>query len=141
MIATLLVVIILGVVAAIVITQESPSTPMPSPGANGSTTTTVPHTVGSGADLAARAACEADFVALTTALNDYRALNGSLPGPGTSWAISAANGGPLLVTWPSEPRYFSITWNGSALSVIPVRGTSSHGTAGSVAAKTGCFSI
>jgi hypothetical protein len=140
MVATLLVVVILGVLATIVLTLQSPSTTSGTgattpPG----TTSTLPQTVGSGADLAARVACESDYLSITTALSAYRTLNGAWPSPGTSWATSSTRGGPFLQVWPSEQRYFSITWNGNFLSVVPAHGVVSRSNAGTSSPKTGCF--
>ena len=140
LVATLLVVVILGVLATIVLTLQSPSTTSGTgattpPG----TTSTPPKSVAGGADLAARVACESDYLSITTALSDYRTLNGAWPGPGTSWATSSTRGGPFLQVWPSEQRYFSITWNGNVLSVVPAQGVASHSNAGTSSPKTGCF--
>jgi len=105
----------------------------------GVTPTTAPATPESGAQEAAVSACQANYQAIETALADYRALNGSLPAAGTAWATVAGNGGPYLQVWPESATYYSITWNGSQLGVIPVRGASSHGDDGTSSPKTGCF--
>ena len=140
MVATLLVVVILGVLASVVLTLQSPSTKSVAGDATPpGTTSTLPETIGSGAELAARAACETDYLSITTALNDYRTLNGAWPSAGTSWATSSTHGGPFLQVWPSEEQYFSITWNGSFLSVVPAQGVESRSNAGTSSPKTGCF--
>ena len=122
LVATLLLVVILGVLAAVVLSGKHPTT-----------------TTGTGADFAARAACESDFLAVTAALNDYRTLNGAAPSSGISWATAKAHGGPYLTTWPGQTRYFSISWNGAILSVVPTTGASSHGNVGTRSPKTGCY--
>ena len=58
---------------------------------------------------------------------------------GVAWATATANGGPYLQAWPESANYYSITWNGAQLSVIPVRGAPSHGSDGASSPKTGCF--
>jgi len=84
-------------------------------------------------------ACQANYQAIETALADYRSLNGSSPAPGDAWATSASNGGPFLQVWPQSALYYSITWNGAELSVVPARGTSSHGSDGTSSPRSGCF--
>jgi Tfp pilus assembly protein PilX len=143
MIATLITLIVLAVMVVIMFNTLSGS-----PSSTGTTTTTpgetvtpttAPVTPASGAQEAAVSACEANFQAIQTALGDYRALNGSAPAAGTAWATSSANGGPLLQSWPESAAYYSITWNGEELSVIPVRGAPSHGSDGTSSPKSGCF--
>ena len=141
MVATLVAIIILGVAAAAFLSQASPS-PSTSAGTSGTpgATTTAPSSVGGGADIAAQSACLVDFRSITSALSDYRTLNGVLPDPGIAWATSTEHGGPFITTWPAQPRYFTLTWNGTVLSVHPARGVASHGTAGSSSPPTGCYS-
>ena len=141
MLGTLLTVIVLGVMVVIMLnTLGSPSgtgAGTTIPGA----TTTVPKTVASGAQVAAASACQVNYLAIETALADYRSLNGSLPAAGAAWATAAANGGPYLQVWPGSALYYSITWNGAQLSVIPVRGAASHGSDGAGSPKSGCFAV
>jgi type II secretory pathway pseudopilin PulG len=139
MIGTLAVVLILGVLATIVLSSNHPATPSGSGASPLVTTTTVPQSVGSGAQEAAISACKLNFQALTTALADYRALNGAYPAAGTTWATSSTNGGPYLAAWPTDAHYYSIAWNGLILSVIPVRGVASQGSIGTSSPVTGCF--
>jgi hypothetical protein len=94
--------------------------------------------VASGATEATSAACEANFAIVNSALQEYRSLNGGDPPAGTAWAT---RGGALLETWPSDPSSYAITWNGRALTVAPVHGTPSHGSAGDQALKTGCYAL
>lgn len=140
LVATLVLVVILGVLATVVLSGEHPSA---TTGTGASTlpgtASTMPQNAGTDADLAARAACESDFLAVTAALNDYRTLNGAAPSSGISWATAKAHGGPYLTTWPGQTRYFSITWNGAILSVVPTTGASSHGNVGTRSPKTGCY--
>jgi type II secretory pathway pseudopilin PulG len=139
MISTLAVVVILGVLVTIVLSTKHPATPSGAGSSSSLSTTTVPQSVGSGAQEAAISACQLNFQALTTALTDYRALNGAYPAAGTAWATSSTNGGPYLAAWPADVHYYSITWNGSILSVLPAKGTASHGSMGTNTPVTGCF--
>lgn len=136
-----MVVVILGVVAVIVLNASSP-TPAPTGGTTQpGPTTTVPHTVGSGARLAAQTACRADFQEIMTAVGYFRALNSSAPPAGTAWATSPSNGGPLITSWPVAPHDFSLRWDGTTLSVLPLGGTPSHGSIGASSPATGCFAV
>jgi hypothetical protein len=141
MLATLVTLIILAVMVVVMFNTlgGSPSGSGTGTTIPGATTTTLPATPASGAQAAAVTACQANYQALETALTDYRSLNGSLPEAGTAWATSTANGGPYLQAWPESALYYSITWNGAQLSVIPVRGASSHGSDGTSSPKSGCF--
>ena len=137
----LLSVIVLGVMVVIMLNTlgGSPSGTGTGTTIPGATTTTEPATAESGAQEAAASACQANYLAIATALADYRSLNGSWPAAGATWATAAANGGPYLQVWPERAPYYSITWNGAQLSVIPVRGASSHGSDGASSPKSGCF--
>lgn len=141
MLGTLLTVIVLGVMVVIMLNTlgGAPSGTGMGTTIAGATTTTVPATAKSGAQEAAASACQANYLAIETALADYRSLNGSLPAAGVAWATAAANGGPYLQVWPGSALYYSITWNGAQLGVIPVRGASSHGSDGASSPKSGCF--
>jgi hypothetical protein len=141
LLATLVTLIILGVMVVIMFNTlgGSPSGTGTGTTIPGATTTTVPTTPGSASQVAAVAACRANYLAIETALADYRSLNGSSPAAGAAWATAAGNGGPYLQAWPESALYYSITWNGAQLSVIPVRGASSHGSEGSSSPKSGCF--
>ena len=138
LLGTLLTVIILAVMVVIMLNTlgGSSSTGTTIPGA---TTTTAPATPANGAQEAAVSACQANYQTVETALADYRTLNGSSPAAGTAWAMAAANGGPYLQVWPESAPYYSITWNGVQLSVIPVKGAPSHGSDGTSSPKSGCF--
>jgi hypothetical protein len=141
MLATLLTIIILAVMAVIMLNTlgGSPSGTGTGTTIPGATTTTTPATPENGAQEAAVSACQLNYQAIETALADYRSLNGSLPVAGAAWATAATNGGPYLQVWPESAPYYSITWNGTQLSVIPVRGASSHGSDGTSSPKSGCF--
>jgi hypothetical protein len=140
-VATLGVVMILGLLMTVALTGTfGTSAPQHGTTIPGSPATTIPTSPASGASLAAQRACEADFQALTTAVEDYRALNGSLPPAGHAWATSAANGGPFMQSWPGDSQHFDFAWNGSTLEVVPVHGRPSRGSAGVGHPASGCYS-
>lgn len=141
MLGILLTVIILGVMVVIMLKTlgGSPSATGVTTTIPGVTPTTAPATPANGAQEAAVSACEANFQALETALSDYRALNGSLPAAGDAWVTATTNGGPYMQAWPETATYYTITWNGAQLSVVPKGGTPSHGSDGTSAPKSGCF--
>jgi hypothetical protein len=144
MLGVLLTVIILGVMVVIMFntlggSPSSGTTTIPGSTATPGTTTTAPATPENGAQEAAVSACQANYQAIESALADYRSLNGSAPAAGTGWATATANGGPYLQVWPESATYYSISWNGAQLSVIPARGASSHGDDGTSSPKTGCY--
>jgi len=132
----------LGILAVIVMTLSLGSSPSPvgttTPGSS-PTTTTGPQNIASEQRAAERAACQANFTVITTAISYYRSLNGSSPPAGTAWATSKSAGGPYLQTWPSGAPAYTLTWNGATLSVIPSKGSASHGSFGTVSPPTGCF--
>jgi hypothetical protein len=131
----------LGILAVIVLTLNFGSSPSSVgttiPGAT--TTTTGPQDIASEQQVAQRTACESDFAVVSTAVTYYRSLNGSNPPAGTAWATSTTAGGPYLQTWPSVAPAYTLTWNGSTLSVIPTKGRASHGSVGTASPATGCF--
>jgi hypothetical protein len=133
----------LGILAVIVLTLNFGSTPSsPSTSIGGSpqtTTTTGPQDIASEQSVAERAACQANFAGILTAVADYRSLNGSNPPAGTTWATSTSAGGPYLQTWPSGAPAYTLTWNGTTLSVVPTKGHASHGSFGTTSPATGCF--
>jgi type II secretory pathway pseudopilin PulG len=139
MIGILLVVVILGILATIVLAVQGSTSPKGTNGAaSQGTTTTAPQSVGSAAQESAISACEADYQTVNSALQTYRTLKGTEPAAGSAWATAGA-GGALLASWPTDPQYFTITWDGTQLSVIPAKGTASHGSVGTSTPPTGCF--
>lgn len=138
MIGLVVVVVILGVVASIVVSQKN-NAPAPAPGVSSISATTQPPSIASGAQEAAIAACQVNFAAVDTALSDYRTLNSSSPAPGIAWVTSTANGGPFLAAWPSTGPYYSLVWTGTTLDVVPAHGAVSRGSSGTTSPATGCF--
>lgn len=134
MIATLIVVVILGILFAVTLSLSGGNAPKSSGNA-----TTIPKSIAAGAQQATVSACEASFETVRTALETYRALNGVNPPAGTAWATSAANGGPLLKAWPSNAKSYAINWNGLTLDVVPAKGAASHGSFGTASPLTGCL--
>jgi len=142
MVSTLVTVIILGVIAGVVISESSHSKPSPSTNLSGSdatTTTTSPQSIGTDTQLAAVSGCETNFTTISTAVQTYSTENGSAPPAGIAWATSSSNGGPFLQSWPTDPQYYSITWNGVSENVIPKKGVASHGSMGTNSPATGCY--
>lgn len=137
--ATLSVVLTLGLLATMVMVASPGSSPQGDQTSTPNVATTIPRSIARGASESAISACEIDFQAVNAAVATYRALNGSSPPEGTAWAMSTTNGGPFLQTWPSNVKYFSLAWNGTALDVIPARGILSHGTFGTSSPATGCY--
>jgi hypothetical protein len=140
MIATLAVVVILGVLVTVVISNGYPSAPSTGVGGSGSgTTTTSVKSIGTEAKEAAVSSCLASYATVSAALATYKTLESSDPPSGTAWATSSTNGETLLQSWPVGAPYYVLTWNGAALSAIPRRGVASHGTEGTSSPPTGCY--
>jgi hypothetical protein len=139
LVGTLLVVIILGALAGIALSQTTSSPPSTR---HGGTTvpSTTPKDVGSDASAASLASCEANFTTVESAVESYLAMNGAKPPAGTAWATAGA-GGPLLEAWPQVPSQYAISWNGEVLSVVPAHGTPSHGSYGTATPRTGCYAV
>jgi hypothetical protein len=142
LVAILSVVAILGILIALTLSLSlGTSTPPTHAPSESVTTTSVPKDTASGATEATLAACKANFDIVNSAVETYRALNGSYPPAGTAWATSEANGGPLLQSWPSGERSYRLEWNGQQLSVIPASGPASHGSFGEGPDVSGCFAL
>ena len=137
MVSMLIVVVILGILVVIVVSHPQSATP--TSGSSAGSTTTVPQTIAQAVPPAQLSACEADFTSVTTAISAYEAVNAAPPAPGTAWATSTSNSGPFLQSWPSDAPNFSISWDGTQLSVIPQKGVASHGSYGTSLPATGCF--
>ena len=140
MVMLLVVVVILGVLATLVLAgPHGPSSTNTTVKGSPPTSTTTPQSIASAVPQSQVSACSADFASLDAALGAYRAFNAAAPAPGTAWATSKAHGGPFLQQWPSGAPNFSISWNGTVLSVVPKKGTESHGSYGTLSPKTGCY--
>ncbi|MGB7103985.1 MAG: hypothetical protein WBD82_05255 [Acidimicrobiales bacterium] len=140
MLSTLIVVVILGVMVTVVLSESPGKKANTSTGQSAATTTsTTPKSIGTEAQLAAVSSCEANYDTVSTAIQTYNAENGSNPPAGPAWATSTASGGPFLQSWPADPKYFAIVWNGVSISVVPVKGVASHGSMGTSSPPTGCY--
>ena len=139
MVATLAVVVILGVIVTIAI-SNGPSSPQTSDGTPaGTTTTTSVKSIGTEANEAAVSSCLGNYATVSAALATYKTLEGSAPPAGTTWATSPAEGATLLESWPTDVPYYVISWNGVTLTVTPRKGVASHGTEGTSSPPTGCY--
>lgn len=129
--STLASIVIVLVVGAIALSTtlggpKSPSSSTTVPGAAATTTSAAP-VLASVPAAAARASCVADLSAVEVAVATYEASHGSPPPAGTSWATGS--GGPLAgQSWPTGAGYFTITWSGAAVVVVPLRGPHAHAT-------------
>jgi hypothetical protein len=143
MLSTLIVVIILGVMVTVVLSQspgkKANTSPNSSNQSTATTTSTTPKSIGTEAQLAAVSSCEANYDTVSTAIQTYSAENGTNPPAGLAWATSTASNGPFLQSWPSDPKYYAIVWNGVSISVVPVKGVASHGSIGTSSPPTGCY--
>lgn len=79
MVATLSVVLTLGLLATIVIVASPGSPPQRDQTSTPNVATTIPKNISSGASESAISACKIDFQAVNAAVATYRALNGSSP--------------------------------------------------------------
>ena len=140
MVSTLAVVVILGIIVTVVI-SNGPSGPKSTlkGSAGGTTTTTGIKSIGNEATASAISACLASYTEVNTALTYYKTLNGASPPAGTAWATTSTSGSALIESWPSGEPYYTITWNGVEFTVIPKRGTPSHDSAGTSSPATGCY--
>lgn len=148
LIALLLVMLILGLMAAVALgglgyTPNSTITGIPSTMPGGGAIVTTPTTVaaksrGETMRETAIEACRVDYEMVSAAVQRYKQLNGSLPRSGTTWAHAATDGGPFIRVWPRD-NHFVIEWNGSTLSVIPAKGAITHDSVGTRSPATGCF--
>jgi hypothetical protein len=110
---------------AVIVTTTSTTTLTPSQSSNFSTTAIVN--------------CRADYARVSAAVLSYERLHGSLPPEGKTWADTKVDGSPLLRVWQRDKHYYSIVWNGFALSVVPAKGVTANGSVGTSSPPTGCF--
>jgi Tfp pilus assembly protein PilX len=144
LLGVLSVVVILGILVVIALSANLGSSPSTvgstTPGeTTAPTTTTVPQSVANGAQVATVSACQANFAEIQQVVEDYKALNGSNPPPGTRWATASSSGDSFIQAWPSGAPSYSITWNGTAIGVVPTKGRPSYGSVGVTSPASGCF--
>lgn len=82
LIELLIVIVVLGILAAVVV-----------------------FSLGSVTSKSAVSACQADGATVTTAMAAYNANNGAYP-TSTSQLLNTANGGPYLQSWPNNPSHY-----------------------------------
>jgi type II secretory pathway pseudopilin PulG len=139
LISLLLVVMILGIMMALTL-ESLNGTGLTSSGTGGSSTTlSIPKGAGDVVAQAQISACEADFSSVETAIVTYYSDNGKPPGAGTTWATHNPYGSPIIQSWPSGAPYFTLTWNGTVLSVTPRFGPASSDSIGTKSPRTGCY--
>jgi len=135
----LIVLMVLGVMAAVAVSAVSTTAPQATTPNSSVTTTSTGESNIAAIQAALTATCIADYQTLSTAVQVYTTLHSANPPAGTSWATGIESGSSLIQSWPSDPGHFTFTWNGSALGVVPVRGTASRGSDGSAGAASGCY--
>ena len=134
LVATLASLIIVAILAVIVLSQTLSPPPLTiSPG------TTLDASAGNSSRLADQATCEANFEAVSGALNAFVTLHAANPPAGTAWATRTADG-PLLRDWPTGDGY-AIVWDGHALSVRPAHGRASVNSDGTSSPLSGCLDL
>jgi hypothetical protein len=138
MLSTLVVVVIVGVLVTVVLTHNTSTNTPSATGSSLTTTSTTPKSIGTEANLAAISGCEASYATIASAIQTYSTEHGANPPAGTAWALSASSG-PLLQSWPSNPKYYTITWTGTSLDVTPAKGVTSRGSMGTSSPPTGCY--
>ncbi len=138
LISLLLVVIILGVMMTLTI-DSLDGTGIPASSSSTSASLATPQGANDVISQAQVVACEADYSSIETALVTYLSDNGRPPGPGTTWATVNPHGAPIMQSWPSGGPYFSLTWDGTVLTVTPRFGPSSHDSIGTPDPRTGCY--
>ena len=132
LVATLASLIIVAILVAVVLSMSSSPPVALSPG------TTLDTSPGAAARLANQATCEANFEAVSGALNAYVTLHGTNPPAGRAWATPTS--GALLRAWPVGEGY-AIVWDGHALSVRPSHGRPSFNSDGATSPPSGCLDL
>ncbi|HEY3841952.1 MAG TPA: prepilin-type N-terminal cleavage/methylation domain-containing protein [Acidimicrobiales bacterium] len=128
LIELLIVIVVLGILAAVVV-----------------------FALGSVTGQSAIAACNSDAKTVETAVAAYQANVGSYPASGatgqTALTSSATQGGPYLRSWPSNASHYAITLAGSGVvNVTPLNGTATNydnqvPAVGTTQAATGCYAV
>lgn len=94
LIELLIVIVVLGILAAIVV-----------------------FAVGTATSDSKTSACKADVATVNTALEAYKAKNGDYPADASTALIATSNGGPYLKTWPTGNGYtITVPENGGSVS-------------------------
>lgn len=117
LIGLLLVVVILGGLAAVAIVATNSETSLPSVGTKGASTTTLaPGSSGAASDISAAAstACRANYEALNSALQAYEAINGHAPS-----SIAALQS---ELKDPVSSRYYTFGLNAQGQVTVATKG-------------------
>ena len=142
LIGLLLVVVILGISAAVMVSSLGGSTPVKTsgttPGAStettpGTTTETTTGNIGAIAKQSAVVACESDATEVETAIQEYSAVNGVASTVVTPTLLTSGPS-PDLVTFPSSPDYTISIVSGVVMIAAPTTSAPvAYGTSGACA--------
>jgi hypothetical protein len=142
LIGLLLVVVILGISAAVMVSSLGGSTPVKTsgttPGAStettpGTTTETTTGNIGAIAKQSAVVACESDATEVETAIQEYSAVNGVASTVVTPTLLTSGPS-PDLVTFPSSPDYTISIVSGVVMIAAPKTSAPvAYGTSGACA--------
>jgi hypothetical protein len=146
LIGLLLVVVILGISAAVMVSSFGGSTPATTSGTTpgaiaettpGTTTGATPETtagnIGAIARQSAVVACESDATEVETAIQEYSAVNGVAPSVVTP-ALLTSGPSPDLVSFPSSPDYTISIVSGVVMIAAPrTSAPVAYGTSGACA--------
>ena len=138
LIGLLLVVVILGISAAVMVSSFGGTTPETTPGATtettpGATTETTTGNIGAIARQSAVVACESDATEVETAIQEYSAVNGVASTVVTPTLLTSGPS-PDLVTFPSSPDYTISIVSGVVMIAAPKTSAPvAYGTSGACA--------
>jgi hypothetical protein len=152
LIGLLVVLVVLGVTAAIVVSALPSSKSLTVPTVATTSTTRGPGSISPGRgtttttsqtilSAALEAACVANVQAVQSAATTYETINGTKPPAGTGWATAPTHGGPFLQSWPTATSEVAVRWSGTTVVVTPTRGRTAVGSPGSRTPPTGCYAI
>jgi len=134
LIGLLLVVVVLGVSAAVAVSSLAGTTPGTTAGTTpGTTAGTTPGTVGGAVNQSAVAACESDAAAVETAMQDYSTLHDVASAVVTP-ALLTSGPSPFLVSFPSSSDYTISIVSGVVMIAAPKTSAPvAYGTSGACA--------
>jgi hypothetical protein len=138
LIGLLLVVVILGISAAVMVSSFGGSTPVKTSGTTpGATAGTTPGTtagnIGAVAKQSAVVACESDAAEVETAIQEYSAVNGVASSVVTPTLLTSGPS-PDLVSFPSSPDYTISIVSGVVMIAAPKTSAPvAYGTSGACA--------
>jgi len=134
LIGLLLVVVVLGVSAAVAVSSLAGTTPGTTAGTTpGTTAGTTAGTVGGAVNQSAVAACESDAAAVETAMQDYSTLHDVASAVVTP-ALLTSGPSPFLVSFPSSSDYTISIVSGVVMIAAPKTSAPvAYGTSGACA--------